>query len=216
MLRIVVSIGHTFDRLIDVSSSHATIGRSKACGIWLPDPLVSRDHAALTKSRHGYCIRDLKSRNGTLLDGRRVGQAEEELHDGADVVVGKYHLKMWFGATPSHEGIANADDPTWPDDDAAGSVAIAMPATLKLTPAQRRVYSCFLEGRLEKEVAAALGISIHTVHWHAKAIYRLFAVSTRAELIAQWATQARNAQGLPTADEDTRVDPHPEPRRDGG
>lgn len=192
MLRIVVSIGHTFDRLIDVSSSHATIGRSTACAIWLPDPLVSRDHAALSRSRHGYCIRILKSRNGTLLNGRRVGQVEEELHDRADVVVGKYHLRMWFGANPSNQGMVNADAPTWPDNDAPDSVATAMPATLKLTPAQRRVYSCFLEGRLEKEVAAALGISIHTAHWQAKEIYRLFAVSTRAELIAQWATQARN------------------------
>lgn len=208
MLRIVVSIGHTFDRLIDVSAAKATIGRSKECGIWLPDPLVSREHALLTKSCNGYCVRDLKSRNGTLLNGRRVGQAEEELRDGSDVVVGKYHLKIWYGASHSIQEVANADDPTWPDNDAPGSVATRLPATLKLTPAQRRVYSCFLEGRLEKEVAALLGISIHTVHWHAKAIYRLFAVSTRAELIAQWALQARDAPNRLATDEDTRVDAH--------
>lgn len=208
MLRIVVSKGHTFDRLIAVSSLHATIGRSTACGIWLPDPLVSREHAVLAKSRTGYCIRDLRSRNGTLLNGRRLGPAEEELRDGSDVVVGKYHLKLWFGANSSNQEVANADDPTWPDNDAPDSVAVATPATLKLTPAQRRVYSCFLEGCLEKEVAALLGISIHTVHWHAKAIYRVFAVSTRAELISQWATQARSAQNLPTADEETSVDRH--------
>jgi len=41
-----------------------------------------------------------------------------------------------------------------------------------LTVAQQRVYEAFLQGLSEKEVAAQLGVSVHSVHNHTKSIYR--------------------------------------------
>ena len=55
----------------------------------------------------------------------------------------------------------------------------------RLTPAQRRVLENLLRGLTEKEVAARLNISIHTVHSHVKNLYKIFGVSSRGELIAQ-------------------------------
>jgi DNA-binding NarL/FixJ family response regulator len=40
-------------------------------------------------------------------------------------------------------------------------------------------------GRSEKEVAAALRLSPHTVHDHVKALYRHFGVHSRSELLAR-------------------------------
>ncbi|MDE2572235.1 MAG: DUF3662 domain-containing protein [bacterium] len=49
-----------------------TIGRDAACDLVLRDPRVSRHHARIEPVDGGGEIVDLASRNGTLVDGRRV------------------------------------------------------------------------------------------------------------------------------------------------
>lgn len=46
------------------------------------------------------------------------------------------------------------------------------------------VLKCFKMGYSEKETASELGISIHTVHIHAKNLYRHFDVHSKAELLS--------------------------------
>lgn len=48
------------------------IGRDPACGLWLDDPKVSRQHARVRLESGAWLIEDLGSRNGTLVDGRLV------------------------------------------------------------------------------------------------------------------------------------------------
>jgi DNA-binding CsgD family transcriptional regulator len=43
--------------------------------------------------------------------------------------------------------------------------------------------SCLLEGTSEKQAAARLGLSRHTVHGYVKALYRHYRVNSRAELL---------------------------------
>ena len=43
-----------------------------------------------------------------------------------------------------------------------------------------------LGGDSEKQVAAKLGLSQHTVHVYVKALYRKYGVSSRGELLAKW------------------------------
>ena len=43
-----------------------------------------------------------------------------------------------------------------------------------------------LEGDAEKQVAAKLGLSKHTVHEYVKMIYQQLGVSSRSELLSQW------------------------------
>jgi DNA-binding CsgD family transcriptional regulator len=54
----------------------------------------------------------------------------------------------------------------------------------KLPPRLRPVLQSFLTGDSEKEAAARLGLTLHTVHTYAKQLYRLLGVSSRAELMA--------------------------------
>ena len=54
-----------------------------------------------------------------------------------------------------------------------------------LHPRQRQVLHCLMHGFSEKETATAMGSSINTVHCHVTAIYRHFAVRSRAELLAR-------------------------------
>ena len=53
-----------------------TIGRDPDCDVYLDDPRVSREHAALRVVDGTWVLEDLSSRNGTWLDGERVHRLE--------------------------------------------------------------------------------------------------------------------------------------------
>ncbi|MGH8583427.1 MAG: FHA domain-containing protein [Gammaproteobacteria bacterium] len=54
------------------SSTELTIGRLAECTIQIPSPLVSREHARLTWHGEHWAIEDLKSANGTFVNGKRL------------------------------------------------------------------------------------------------------------------------------------------------
>jgi DNA-binding CsgD family transcriptional regulator len=55
----------------------------------------------------------------------------------------------------------------------------------RLSPRQREVLELLRGGASEKEVAAALEVSTHTVHDHVKALHRAYGVRSRGELMAR-------------------------------
>ena len=61
-----------------------------------------------------------------------------------------------------------------------------VPAMADLTPRQREVLDRLLAGDSQKQIAAALGISRHTVGDHLKDLHRIFDVSSRGELLAKF------------------------------
>lgn len=60
------------------------------------------------------------------------------------------------------------------------------PSPTDLAPRVRQVLGCLLEGDGDKQIAARLGISVHTVNQYTKLIYQHFGVGGRAELLARW------------------------------
>ena len=60
------------------------------------------------------------------------------------------------------------------------------PAAHKLPPRLQQTLAHLLSGNSEKEIAAKLEVSKHTVHVYVKGLYRHFGASSRAELLAQW------------------------------
>jgi DNA-binding CsgD family transcriptional regulator len=55
----------------------------------------------------------------------------------------------------------------------------------RLSPRQRQILELLRAGASEKEVAAALELSTHTVHDHVKALHRAYGVRSRGELMAR-------------------------------
>jgi pSer/pThr/pTyr-binding forkhead associated (FHA) protein len=72
------------------TSDSTTIGRSPDCDIFLDDVTVSRRHAVLERSEHGFTIEDQGSLNGTFVNRRRIERVE--LADGDELQIGKYRL----------------------------------------------------------------------------------------------------------------------------
>src|SRR5438552_2656719 len=65
------------------SSTRLRIGRHESLEIVLDEGSVSRQHAEIYATSHGWRVRDLRSTNGTTLNGKRLGVADWPLsqHD---------------------------------------------------------------------------------------------------------------------------------------
>jgi pSer/pThr/pTyr-binding forkhead associated (FHA) protein len=73
-----------------MAESGAGIGRDPGNHVQLPLPEVSKQHAFLQRTSKGWCIRDLGSRNGLFVNGRRVQEAP--VQDGDRLMIGPYTL----------------------------------------------------------------------------------------------------------------------------
>src|SRR3990172_12270718 len=73
------------------------IGRSPECDLVIPDRQVSRRHARLRRTEEGYLLEDLKSKNGTFVNGAPV--EEPVLLQDGDVVQVALAAKMVFVGT---------------------------------------------------------------------------------------------------------------------
>ncbi|OBJ52771.1 hypothetical protein A9W95_19780 [Mycobacterium sp. 1423905.2] len=79
--------GDTMRHLLPLSLRvKATVGRASSNDIVLDDGLVSRIHAVLVSTSAGVEIRDVNSRNGTFVNGSRIGRAL--LRNGDIVTIG--------------------------------------------------------------------------------------------------------------------------------
>lgn len=55
-----------------------------------------------------------------------------------------------------------------------------------LSPRLQQTLASLLAGDSEKQAAAKMGVSPHTVHVYVKSLYRRYNVSSRGELLAKW------------------------------
>jgi pSer/pThr/pTyr-binding forkhead associated (FHA) protein len=67
-----------------------TVGRHRNNDIVVSDPKVSSFHARIDRTPDGFLLVDLKSRNGSFVNGRRVESAL--LHTGDEVRLGAARL----------------------------------------------------------------------------------------------------------------------------
>ena len=69
-----------------LTDGEATLGRAPGCDVLLDDPTVSSRHAVLSPRGGRLLVDDLGSRNGTLLNGRRLnGPTEVSVGDRISV-----------------------------------------------------------------------------------------------------------------------------------
>jgi len=75
-----------------------TIGRAPNATLIVPDAQVSRLHARIDLTDGVLSVRDLDSRNGTLLNARPL-EGPAELHDGDEIDVGTTRI-LYCGVGP--------------------------------------------------------------------------------------------------------------------
>src|SRR3954462_1202791 len=91
MYRLIYQDGDT-PQSYTFTEGEVTIGRSPDCQIVLKDFGISRTHAKLIADADGVRIQDLKSKNGTQVNG--VPVVEAPLKDGDRILLGKFRMAL--------------------------------------------------------------------------------------------------------------------------
>ena len=134
---------------IDGPRSRITIGRANNSHVILSDPLVSRAHAVVERIGEQWLIRDLGSRNGTYVNGVRVGRATS-LRAGDVVQVAETRLQVLSGT--SDDSMQTQAPPTVPD--------------ARLSARESQVLGLVATGHTDREIAGRLDLSVKTVQSH--------------------------------------------------
>jgi hypothetical protein len=79
------------DQEIDLPEGEFVIGRAATCQLSLDDPLVSRNHAALSVSIEAVAVADLGSRNGVRVNGERI-ETKRALVHGDRISIGSQDM----------------------------------------------------------------------------------------------------------------------------
>lgn len=114
MPRLVALHGPSKDRPFDLAQDRVTVGRLPDNTVAFDDSTVSGHHAELLRAGKDYILRDLKTMNGTFLNGRRV--EETHLCHGDRITFGNFEVEYLADArgparaTPSN--LVNLSDTT--------------------------------------------------------------------------------------------------------
>ncbi len=164
---------------IKLEPGKCVLGRSRKCGIYVPDPTVSRFHAEVLVSALELDVVDLGSRNGTFVEETPVESSPVRL--GQFLRFGAVRFRLTSHGDQDRSVESEVETCEAPPDP---PVSLTNATIASLSPAQRRVFDFLRNGLAEKEVAARLKISQHTVHNHTREIYRIFGVHSRPELLS--------------------------------
>ncbi len=140
-LCLVVSSGDQLVRRVPLSRERLTLGRRPYNDLVLDDLTVSGEHALVSLGPDGILLRDLNSRNGTLVDGRAISECVVE--PGSRIEIGIYRLEFEADST---------DAPDAMQAEADGVRAAAAEAGEARTP-----LAC-VEASLEYETGAFAGV----------------------------------------------------------
>lgn len=93
--KLIVASGKSAGRSISIKRNKLLIGRSEECDVRPLSDEVSRRHCVVTVGPADAWIEDLKSRNGTFVNGDRIEAATRtKLADGDLIRVGSLELKV--------------------------------------------------------------------------------------------------------------------------
>ena len=84
---------------IELGRAVALIGRGEACDVRITDPTLSKRHCVLAETDGMVLVRDLGSKNGVRVNGKRVRRGV--LFPGDQLSVADYHFKLALGDPPT-------------------------------------------------------------------------------------------------------------------
>lgn len=111
--------GLAFELVTPAPSGSVILGRSSDCHVQLLHDGISRQHLEFSRSKDGWSMRDLRSKNGTWLAGSRVpALTMMPLNDGDQLRVG--HVELLFMSPSSFrtylKRITSHEPPTQPGE----------------------------------------------------------------------------------------------------
>jgi predicted component of type VI protein secretion system len=134
-VKLIVLEGKHKDRVIPLPETIFMIGRDKQCHLRPHCPSVSKLHCAIAAWAGKVRVRDLKSRNGTFLNGQRI-EGEAMVRDGDPLKIGSLVFSFLI---KTDDGVPvgapiNSGDVQWLLDSAgdSGLLSLANQATCEI------------------------------------------------------------------------------------
>ena len=90
--QLLVIEGPDADRAVALGSQPVRVGTREGSGLRLTDPRVSGEHLEVSADGALFEVKDLESRNGTLYEGSRIGEAR--VPPGATFKLGRRFLRI--------------------------------------------------------------------------------------------------------------------------
>lgn len=126
MAFLIIESGPESGRRVDLGGA-LVIGRQSRSGLTIQDPKASREHTRLEPAAGAWAVVDLESRNGTMLNGRKIQR--EFLSAGDRITIGQTVLRFELAdATPS------ATTRPMPEPGAAGGMRPATTPLMRTSP----------------------------------------------------------------------------------
>jgi class 3 adenylate cyclase/pSer/pThr/pTyr-binding forkhead associated (FHA) protein len=92
MMRLDVEMEGALQAQYDITPQPVVIGRTQESDIRLDNPLISRKHVRIYIKAGKAIVEDLKSNNGTFLNGQKIDKAEASIGD--EIRIGPYLLRL--------------------------------------------------------------------------------------------------------------------------
>jgi FHA domain len=156
-----------------------TVGTLESNDVVVDADGVSRVHAVFERFGDTWCVRDLGSRNGTLVNGGRI-IGERALHSGDEILLGRLRL-LFRGPSPGKETAAIAEAPPLTPRERDVLLALCRPL---LTG------DAFTEPASIRAIAAELVVSEAAVKPHLSRLYVKFDVAQDERRRLQFANAA--------------------------
>src|SRR5580704_1976696 len=118
MFTIIISEKGGAERREAFDKNEINVGRVQGNDLMLPKGNVSKHHARLLFRDGRFIVTDLKSTNGTYVNGRKISQATI-VREGDKIYIGDFVLRL---ETAGQAGVSasNADATYGPNDDSQG------------------------------------------------------------------------------------------------
>jgi pSer/pThr/pTyr-binding forkhead associated (FHA) protein len=101
-------------KTFELPSSVTVVGRRQDCDLCVPLMVVSRRHCELNQDQGQLRLRDLGSRNGTFVNGRRV--EETQLKPGDEIQIGPVKFGVQINGEPAELKISDSAIMQPPED----------------------------------------------------------------------------------------------------
>ncbi len=123
-----------------VNAERFVIGKQQSCDLMLDRQNISRRHCEIVAANGGHVIRDLDSRNGTYLNGKRITR-ETPLSDGSVIHLGDFTILFRQNEEQADQPPQQAGDKA-PPSQQAGQHQVAVRKQPRYTPStlKRRIH----------------------------------------------------------------------------
>jgi DNA-binding CsgD family transcriptional regulator len=163
-------------RLFPLVETVCIIGRGDDVHLQLSDIGISRRHAALHSVDAQLVIEDLRSCNGTYVNGQRISQPLA-LQCGDEIQIGPCELRVSLRSARRER----AECTTQPIPPIPRSQQSSLLSTL--SPRERELLPLLAGGLSQRELSAQLGVTVKTIETYRTRIGHKLGVSNRAGLI---------------------------------